>query len=515
MLKGRCVKHSFPILISTLALVAFSNSYAAGEKTNVAAVLPATPQPSTIAPLKPCTSVTVDSPTNVLLGKSTVVKLGMPAVRMIVGGVSSSRAGKPIEKVDDKTPAAPQLQQPSNSADGVADIDVMLLSPTELFFLGKRAGSMNVILQSADGRCVIKDLIVTIDPNSLQLKLKELMPEETAIRVSGAENALVLSGTISDAVKLDLVLNLAVSYGDGKKVVNMLSIAQPQQVMLEVKIAEVSKNMLDKLGSSISVNRFTNSGNATYSVVNDLLTNAGGALGILSRTVGGIQIDGQKDDGLVRILAEPNIMAISGQPASFLSGGKIFIPVSSDDVGLGRFTVRLQEKEFGIGVKFTPTVLDGTRINLKVASEVSELQQTGNPFATVNGVVQVIPTFTVRKADTTVQLNDGQSFMIAGLIKNNVTETIKRFPGLGEIPILGALFRSTEFKRDQTELIFVITPRLVKPLAEAPRLPTDNHVVPSRAEVYYNGAIEGRAPTTPARREGFAPPPTVPASNAK
>lgn len=509
------MKLSCRILIFSAVLAVVTNSFAAGEKTTVAAALPASPPPSTIAPLKPCASVTVDAPTNVLLGKSTVVKLNTPAVRMVVGGMSSTRAGRPPEKVDDKTPALPQLQQPSNATDGIADIDVMLLSPTELFFLGKRAGSMNVILQSADGRCVIKDLVVTIDPNSLQLKLKELMPEETAIKVSGAENALVLSGTISDAVKLDLVLNLAVSYGDGKKVVNMLSVGQPQQVMLEVKIAEVSKNMLDKVGASVGVNRFTNSGNATYSVVTDLLTNAGGALGILSRTVGGIQVDGQKDDGLVRILAEPNIMAISGQPASFLSGGKIFIPVNSDDVIGGRLRIFLQEKEFGISVKFTPTVLEGSRINLKVASEVSELQQTGNPFATVNGVVQVLPAFTVRKADTTVQLNDGQSFMIAGLIKNNVTETIKRFPGLGEIPILGALFRSTEFKRDQTELIFVVTPRLVKPLAEAPRLPTDNHVVPTRKEVYYNGAIEGRAPAAPPRREGFEPSPTVPASNAK
>jgi pilus assembly protein CpaC len=510
------VKYSCRILIFAAALAVVTTGYAAGEKTNVAAALPATPPPSTIPPLKPCASVTVDAPTNVLLGKSTVVKLSTPAVRMIVGGVPSTRAGRPAEKIDDKSLAVAQLQPSSNAPEGIADIDVMLLSPTELFFLGKRAGSMNVILQSGDGRCVIKDLVVTIDPNSLQLKLKELMPEETGIKVSGAENALVLSGTISDAVKLDLVLNLAVSYGDGKKVVNMLSVGQPQQVMLEVKIAEVSKNMLDKLGASVNVNRFTNSGNSTYSMVTDLLSAGGGALGILSRTTGSIQVDGQKDDGLVRILAEPNIMAISGQPASFLSGGRIFIPASSTaDVITGGLRITLVEKEFGIGVKFTPTVLEGGRVNLKVLSEVSELQQTGNPFATINGVVQVIPAFTVRKADTTVQLNDGQSFMIAGLIKNNVTETIKRFPGLGEIPILGALFRSSEFKKDQTELIFVITPRLVKPLAESPRLPTDNHVVPSRAEVYYNGATEGRAPATPARREGFAPSPTVPASDAK
>jgi pilus assembly protein CpaC len=155
-------------------------------------------------------------------------------------------------------------------------------------------------------------------------------------------------------------------------------------------------------------------------------------------------------------------------------------------------------------VKVTPTVLDGTRVNLKVISEVSELSQTGSPFSTVNGVVSVLPSFLVRRADTTVQLGDGQSFVVAGLIKNNVTEAVSRFPGLGEIPVLGALFRSTEFQKDQTELIFVITPRLVKPLAEVPRLPTDNHVEPTRSEVYLNGSLEGAAPapaTQPSERK--------------
>jgi pilus assembly protein CpaC len=162
-------------------------------------------------------------------------------------------------------------------------------------------------------------------------------------------------------------------------------------------------------------------------------------------------------------------------------------------------------------------VLDGSRINLKMVSEVSDLTQTGSPFVTINGIVSVLPSFTVRRADTTVQLNDGQSFVVAGLIKNDMTETIKRFPGLGEVPILGALFRSTEFQKAQTELLFVITPRLVKPLAEVPRLPTDNHVEPSRVEVYLNGSLESSvpAPAAPVRLEGFAPAPAAPAPETK
>lgn len=354
---------------------------------------------------------------------------------------------------------------------------------------------MNVVLQSADARCVIKDIIVTIDPGTLQSKLAELMPDETGIKVRGAENALVLTGRVSDAIKLDEVMSLATSYGDGKKVVNMLRITTPQQVMLEVKIAEVSKTLLDRLGSRIGLNRSSNGGTDTYSLLSNFLSGGGGFLEALRIGRTSLNIDAQKDDGLVRVLAEPNVMAISGQQASFLSGGKIFIPVAQSN-NMGVPTITLEEKEFGIGVKFTPTVLDGTRVNLKMVSEVSDLSQTGSPFTTVGGFTSILPSLTVRRADTTVQLNDGQSFVIAGLIKNNVTETVKRLPGAGEVPVLGALFRSTEFQNDRTELLFVITPRLVKPMAELPRLPTDNHVVPSRGEVYLNGSLESAVPAS-------------------
>jgi len=457
------------------------------------------PAPRATSGLKPCAGeVRVDPPTYLALGKSRVIRLDFPAARMLVGGQSSSRAGRavaPNDKVPPGTPAnvPAAVASSAQGSDGVADLEITLLSPRELFFLGKKAGSMNVVLQSADGRCVVKDIIVTIDPDTLQSKLTELMPEETGIKVKGAENTIVLTGKVSDAIKLDEVMSLAGAYGDGKKVVNMLRIMTPQQVMLEVKIAEVSKTLLDRFGSSVGLNRSGNNGANAYTLLSSFLSNGGGLLQALKIGRTALSIDGQKDDGLVRILAEPNIMAISGQSASFLSGGKIFIPVSQDNSS-GRPITTLEEKEFGIGVKFTPTVLDGTRVNLKMVSEVSDLTQTGSPFTAVNGITSILPSLTVRRADTTVQLNDGQSFVIAGLIKNNYTETIKRFPGLGEVPVLGTLFRSSEFQNDQTELLFVITPRLVKPLLEAARLPTDNHVVPSRAEVIFNGSLESAVP---------------------
>jgi len=489
--------------------------------------------------LQPCASAVIDPPSYVTLGKSSIIRLSTPIARMLVGGQPSSRTAAPVAPVAAGQPAMPAVPVRNPDLEGVGSVDITLLSPTELFFLGKKAGSMNVILQSADGRCFIRDIIVAIDPGTLQAKLTELMPEEGGVKVRGAENALVLSGQVSDAVKLDQVMSLATSYGDGKKVVNLLRIMTPQQVMLEVKIAEVSKTLLDRFG--IDYTRLLSS-NGSASVLSGVFGGAPAVLGKIKGQLdfagsvrGGIGsitngaaglisapaladgaavragsatflgIDAQKRDGLIRVLAEPNIMAISGQQASFLSGGKIFIPVAQNRDG-GGSTITLEEKEFGVGLKFMPTVLDGTRVNLKLVSEVSELAQTGSAFTTVGGVTSVLPSITSRRVDTTVQLNDGQSFAIAGLIKNNITETITRFPGLGEIPVLGALFRSTEFQKDQTELIFVVTPRLVKPMVTAIALPTDNHVEPNRAEVLFMGAAEGKpkpsaASDTPAPTE--------------
>ncbi|WP_088954405.1 type II and III secretion system protein family protein [Variovorax sp. HW608] len=446
---------------------------------------------------KRCSRVEVDTPATVTLGKSTVIPLKSRVTRILVSGQPPSP--RPVAMPANgyaPTPGMPMGAPPmqANAQDGVAEMEVMLLSPTDLFFRGKRAGSMNVIMQNAEGVCFIKDIVVTVDPGALQAKLAELMPGENRIKVRGAENSLVLSGEVSDPGKLDEVMTLAASYGDAKKVVNMLRTAAPQQVMLEVKIAEVSKTLLDKLGASLALTKSYSGGMNTYTLLSNFLSGGAGLIEALRVGRAQLQLDGQKDDGIVRVLAEPNVMAISGQQASFLSGGKIFIPVSQSATGTLAPTITLEEKEFGIGVKFTPTVLNGGRINLKMVSEVSDLSQTGSPFTTVNNVTAVLPSLTVRRADTTVQLNDGQSFVIAGLIKNNMTETIKRFPGLGEIPVMGALARSTEFQTDQSELLFVITPRLVKPLPEAPRLPTDNHVVPTRAEVYLNGAVESATP---------------------
>ena len=504
-----------------LALSAYAQTPAA-PATPARATAPASTRaaPPPAPALRPCSSVVVDPPTFLTLGKSRVVRLDFPVARLIVGGQASSRAGRPVAPGTPAAGAAAAAPPAQQVSDGVADTEITLLSPTELFFLGKKTGSMNVVLQSNDGRCVVKDIIVTVDPDTLQAKLGELMPEETGIKVRGADTSLVLTGSVSDLVKLDQVMSLATSYGDGKKVVNLMRVMAPQQVMLEVKIAEVSKNLLDKLGSSVNLSRSASGGRNTYSLISNFLSGGGGLAQALRIGRGALNIDGEINDGLVRVLAEPNIVAISGQSASFLSGGKIFIPVAQDTQGAsGAVKITLEEKEFGVGLKFTPTVLDGGRVNLKLVSEVSELSQTGSPFSTLNGVTAILPSMTTRRIDTTVQLGDGQSFVVAGLIKNNVNEAVNKFPGLGEVPVMGALFRSTEFQTDQTELMFVVTPRLVKPLTSAVMLPTDNHIVPARTNVMLRGAGEGVAPP-PARTSGgeaapVASPGPVPAPAAQ
>jgi pilus assembly protein CpaC len=483
---------------------------------------PAAQQP----PLRPCQRVVTDETTYLALGKSRVISLPFPAARMVVGGQPGSRVGQAIAAAATTAPGAPAAAPTQQSSDGVAETEITLISPTELYFLGRRPGAMNVVVQGTDGRCLTKDIVVTVDPGTLQSTLAQVLPQETGVKVVAAQGNLVLTGTATDAVRLDQVLSIAASYaGDNRKIINLMSVAAPQQVMLEVTIAEVSKNILDHLDLDFA-RLFTTADGSVSRVISGIFGGGAAVFGRFSPNVAGgavnnaatgstkgataaaastlnstsrgstlLGIDAKKRDGLIRVLAEPNIMAISGQTASFLSGGKIFIPVAQNaNNATGGTTITLEEKEFGVGLKFTPTVLDGGRINLKLVSEASELQQTGSPFTSINGTVAVLPSMTTRRVDTTVQLRDGQSFLIAGLIKNNVTAALDKFPGLGEVPVMGALFRSTEFQNDQTELMFVVTPRLVKPMGGPVQLPTDNHVAPTRGEVMWNGSNEGTAP---------------------
>ncbi len=462
----------------------------------------------------PCSRVEIGPVVQVGVGKSTVIRPASPITRILLGNPEGSRAARPTESKGhgkDDRDASNGATSEDKMRPGVAELDVLLLSPTEVYLLGKSIGSTNVVLLDKAGQCTAFDVVVNMDMGALQTVIGQLLPEEKNVRVASAFDSIVLSGSVSDAGAVIRVLDLANAYvrgsgggasasvaGANPRIVNMLSTGAPQQVMLEVKVAEVSKALIDKLGAQLSGSK-TN-GNWTYNLLADFLTGGGGAVSALKAVSGfSLTLDGQKDDGMVKILAEPTVMAISGQKGSFLAGGKIFIPVSQDTSGGGR-TVTLEEKQFGVSVVFVPTVLDGGRINLEVATEVSELNRDGIGIsaAGISGRA-ILPSFTSRSAKTTVQLMDGQSFAIGGLIKNNTTTNIKAFPILGDLPVVGALFRSTEFQSDKSELVFVITPRLAKPLPPAYALPTDNYAAPTRTDVHVFGRLEGsrqESPTT-------------------
>ena len=410
-------------------------------------------------------------------------------------------------------------------------VEGRMVSPTVLYLVAGRIGSTNAILQGKSGRCVLLDIVVGIDTSAVQTKLSELMPTEKSILVTAAADSLVLSGTVSDAVSADRAVAVANAYvmaayqqgftasGGGRqanaaiadaggskqlaRIVNMLSVTASHQVMLEVKVAEISKTLIDKLGSSFAGSR-TN-GSFTYQLLTDFLsTGATGGLATLMKSNGNaVQIDAEQRDGLVRILAEPNVMAISGQEGSFLAGGKILIPVNQANNN-GVTTITLEEKEFGVGLKFTPTVLGDGRINLKVAPEVSELSRDGVGISNTIGGNAILPLITTRRASTTVQLFDGQSFAIGGLMKNSTAANVRALPVLGQLPIIGALFRSTDFQSEKTELVFIVTPRLVKPLPVAYSLPTDKVGEPQRNDIYLRGRLDS---------EGTPDKSNVPATN--
>ena len=433
---------------------------------------------------------------NLFEGKSTLMRLPSPATRLSVGDSSIA--------------------------------DVILLNQSEVYMLGKATGSTNLIIWDKNNDATIIDISVGIDTTALRSRIDQLLPGEKGIKLTTAADTVIISGTVSDVVKADQIMSIATAYvqrsarggpsagggtapaaaaagaaapvaaaGGGAaaapKVVNMMSVSAPQQVMLEVKVAEVSKSLTDQLGASVGFTRTI--GGWTTALFSNLLTNTASTLsGTNNRNGDKLSADAQRKDGLIKVLAEPNIMAISGQDASFLAGGKIFIPVSQDSTN-GSTKITLEEKEFGVGVKFTPTVLEGGRINLKVLSEVSDLNKDGIGI-TASGIsgTAILPSFTTRRASTTVQLFDGQSFAIGGLIKHNVTTNIKAIPGIGEVPVLGTLFSSNDFQTDQTELVFIITPHLVKPLPADYKLPTDAYIQPSRAEFFLGGKMEGKQP---------------------
>lgn len=438
---------------------------------------PRTPRP--LATTLPPGPVERGQPLRLVAGKSTLLSLPHDIVRISVGNPDVA--------------------------------DVVLTHPREVYLLGKKSGQTNLMLWGKGSVTRLHDIAVSTDTDTLKAKLQEWVPGIDDLKVESLGDHLLISGLAQDAVKAQRAMHMAEAFGGEKKVINLLRVGSAQQVMLEVKVAEVSRNLLDELGVDLTMTRVA--GDTTLKLLTQLVSTAvgtgpnqspGGSLN--AQTANGktnVTLTARADKDLVKILAEPTITAIHGQEGSFLAGGRIYIPVPQTSSS-GATTITLEEKEFGVGLRFMPTVLEDGLINLRVTPEVSELSQEGTLIRGANNVTSLLPAITTRRASTTVQLRNGESFVIGGLIKSNVTEAIKAFPVLGELPIVGALFRSTSFQTQKSELLFVVTPHLARPTASLPRLPTDGFVPPSRSELFMEGRLEGRPATT------VTPTPTAP-----
>lgn len=370
--------------------------------------------------------------------------------------------------------------------------DVMPLTDTSFYIHGRKLGTTTISAYAGDKSLVgTIDVEVSYNTNRLQAELRKRLPS-SRINVSSINGRIILSGSVSDSVTLDKAVELSKQFGN--EVVNSLTVSTPQQVMLEVRFIEVSRNAGRDLGVKWDV-----AGNR-IAAATGLGGSASGALPFgtfLGRVLAGgttadVLVEALEQKGLARRLAEPNLVAMSGQSASFLAGGEFPFPVQGDQ---GRITVAF--KKFGVSINFLPIVLANNMINLKIEPEVSQLDTT-NFVGT--GTVNV-PSLIVRRASTQVELRDGQSFAIAGLMQSNGTENTKQLPWLGDVPILGLLFRSASFEKRETELAMIVTPRLVRPASplQALRTPADDSFPANDADRFLLGRQETpRAQISPA-----------------
>ncbi|MBU6481260.1 MAG: type II and III secretion system protein family protein, partial [Nitrospirae bacterium] len=343
------------------------------------------------------------------------------------------------------------------------------------------------------------DVVISPDLSRLKENLHKTLPEEKGILVTSSHDHITLSGTASSANDLSRALSIAEAYAP-KKVINSMQVGGVQQVMLEVRVAEMNRSLIRRLGINFNymgpdnfgisllanltnLNKFTQVGPAATLIDQTVTQSISGVFGFGTGSLSWTgYVDALKEEDLVKVLAKPTLVALNGQEAAFLAGGEFPIPVPQA-FGL----VTIQFKKFGVGLVFTPNIMNSKHISLNVAPEVSELDFT-NALRTQGFTV---PAITTRRATTTIELADGQSFAIGGLMRDNVRESVKKFPLLGELPIIGALFRSSSFQKDESELLIIVTPHLVKPLdMTAQTLPTDYYVEPNDFEFYLLGFSE-------------------------
>lgn len=386
--------------------------------------------------------------------------------------------------------------------------DIATLSERSVYVLGRAPGRTTLTLLGADGALLANvEVRVTPDIAEFRERLRALLPGEP-IDVRTANDALVLSGTVSSARRLDMAMALAERYAPDA-VLNLMVVGGVQQVQLRVTFAEVARSVTKDFGGGIAF------GESAF-LGGDVVVGGQSAVGVpdLPTRDGIFSIDfpnglavgatlaALETKGLARTLAEPNIAALSGQPARFLAGGEVPIPTfaSSDDDDGNRIGV--EYRPFGVELVFTPTVVDGDVINLQLDASVSSIDNVDG--LSVQGTV--VPSFSTRQATTTVEIRDGQAFMIGGLLEDEFRDNSTGTPWLSELPVIGALFRSTDYAREKSELLIVISAHLVTPTAPGViGLPTDGVVLPTEADLFLRNRISSE-PLTAARsgRDGAA-----------
>lgn len=391
--------------------------------------------------------------------------------------------------------------------------DVQPLSDRSIYILGRTQGKTTLTMLGEGGR-LISNVTIVVQPDISELKqrLRVLLPQED-IEVRIAGGGIILSGTVSGSAQQDQALTLARAYA-GDAVTNMMNIGGTQQVALKVRVAEMARNALKDIGVSTAAlgsgRRFAtdNVTGTALNLVEPLSSPAGpdapsgsvGNIAGLERVFSGafgafgaifavadnfildVEIDALESKGFVKMLAEPTLVALSGTRAQFLAGGEVPIPAVD-----GEGNVSVDFREVGVRVVFVPTVIDGSLINLAVEAEVSAVDPS---LSSVSGGIDITG-FTVRRATTTIELRDGQSFAIAGLFEEDFADNVDQVPFLGDIPVLGGLFRSANFQRNESELVIMVTTNLVTPVDSEDEiaLPTDRIGVPTEFELFLLGNI--------------------------
>ena len=423
----------------------------------------------------------------------------------VLRGAPSSALQVPMNRavvVESDTPFA----ELSIANPGIADISS--LSDRSIYVLGKEPGRTTLTILGADGSLITNvEVHVTPDIAEFKERLEQILPGEH-IEVRTANNGIVLSGTVSSIARLDRALQLAERYAP-ERVSNLMTVGGTQQVMLQVKFAEMQRTVSQSLSTSLAIqgiglggdlgvstgtNTFNTSGAQTTGLNGEIpaISDQNGAM-LFGFNAGGVEIgillEALESNGMVRTLAEPNLTALSGQEAKFLAGGEYPVPVSQDNG-----TITVEYKPFGVELNFIPRVVEGDLINLELEAAVSSIDPS-------NGITQgnfTVAAFRRRETSTTVEMRDGESFAIAGLLSDDFRDLSGQVPWLGDIPVLGALFRSADYARQQTELVIIVTPHLVTPVrGEVYALPTDRVRPPTERDLFLFGRVANEvAPTT-------------------